>query len=230
MDMSNRTLAIFLVGAIVLSLAGTLVSLNKINELQQPTGLATTQTGLVNLSIYSATDISMPNTTIDFGVGVVNITESRCVYANISNNGSGENSYDCWVNSTVLEGETSPVGPTNTKFIIVNDGNVNVSITMDSAMDNYTNFIGNCSTEAHNWYMYAVNVNDSDTPLDTCPGTNLNSSWWNVSSDSNMNICHELNWDDDNDALQVVFNLSICKSNSPVGYRNDNLTFTAAAA
>jgi hypothetical protein len=65
MDISNRTLATFLLLAIVVSLGGTLVSLNKLNSL---TGFATTGTGNVSLSVGSTLSITtIDSNAINFG-------------------------------------------------------------------------------------------------------------------------------------------------------------------
>jgi hypothetical protein len=188
------------------------------------------KTGRVNLTILSATDISLYNSTIDFGQGVVNSSNAACNdVAVISSNGStGYNKDFCWANDTYAVGRpNSPVGNESKKLLIQNDGNINVTITMTSAQQNYSNFIGNCSS-GHNWYRYSVVINASETAY-TCPGTNIASDWRNFSSGT-LYVCNESAWEDASDTIGLVFNISICASNSPTGLRDDNLTITSAAA
>jgi len=66
MDISNKTLALFLLGAIVVSLGGTIMSLNKLGDISS-VGLVT-QTGTVNLAIESSLSITTQDRdTINFG-------------------------------------------------------------------------------------------------------------------------------------------------------------------
>jgi hypothetical protein len=230
MDISNKTLALFLVGAIILSLGGTIISLNKISQITGPTGFATTGTGKVNLTILSATDISLQNASIDFGTGVVNA--SVCSFAILSNNNSGQNLLNCWVNDTYSAARPNnvPVTAQGAYIQIQNDGNVNITVTLTSTKKNATNFIGNCTSEDHNWYRFSSQINASETAPYTCPGSNAASSGWTNVTGASQTLCSELAWEDASDAMRLVFNISICKSNSDVGHRDDNLTITSIAA
>ena len=226
MDISNKTLALFLVAAIVLSLGGTLISLNRINKITGPTGYATTGTGFVNLSIVTNTDISIINATVDFGAGVVNVSNG-CNFANLSNNDTlGWNAGGCWVNQSsngiAVRNETS-------RFVVQNDGNVNVSVTMTSVQKNWSNFIGNCTSQDDNMYNYTTTINGSETAY-ACQGALGSLGVWTGLDGSAQSICSELAWEDASDAVVIGLNISICKSNSPKGYKNDNLTFTSAEA
>ena len=154
MDISNKTLAMFLVAAIVLSLGGTLISLNKLNNIVGPTALATQQTGTVNFSIYETLDISISNATLDFGRVVVNASQGdNCQFATLSNNGTtGENLRQCWVNDTwTADNGKSQIALPNvtTKIMLQNDGNLNITLNFESLRDNAANFIGNCTNATH---------------------------------------------------------------------------------
>lgn len=73
MDMSNRTLAMFLVAAIVVSVAGTFISLNKLSGMETQevswTGYATSDTGRINLTIADSVniDVQSGNDELDYG-------------------------------------------------------------------------------------------------------------------------------------------------------------------
>ena len=49
MEINNRALVLFLVAAIVVSLAGTIISLNKLGTLRYTTGLAASDTATATL-------------------------------------------------------------------------------------------------------------------------------------------------------------------------------------
>jgi len=86
-EVSNRVLAALLIVAIVVSLGGTIISLNKLKQLSYPvlSGLATgdlEKYGYVNISVLSKAVIYIDPTrsVIDFGTGFVNTTDSPTVH------------------------------------------------------------------------------------------------------------------------------------------------------
>jgi len=235
---SNKTLALLIVGTVVFSIVGQFISIYELSNLKlkqapfvQQTGFASSQTGLVNLTIMSATDISIVNATVDFGRGVINSSRGAiCTYATLTSNTTeswGNNLNNCWVNDTwsTEKPANSPVANQSSKIQIQNDGNVILSVTLTSLQRNWSNFIGNCSTEPHNWYQFTVNQNESTS----CAPSAITSAWTNLTGGT-QNACTSLSWQDANDSINIAFNVSICQSNLPTGYKNDNLTFTSAAA
>jgi hypothetical protein len=113
MDISNKTLALFLLGAIVVSLGGTILSLNKLGDVSS-TGLVT---GDVNLEIASSLSITTADrSTIDFGtctpVGGQTLT---------INSEDGANT------SATCDGDISLGG-----IFVRNNGNVNANVTIQS--------------------------------------------------------------------------------------------------
>lgn len=114
MDISNKTLALFLLGAIVVSLGGTILSLNKLGEVST-TGLVT-QPGQVNLTIQDSLSITTEdNSVIDFGTctppGGATVT---------INSENGEN-------TTAVCGAYAGDG-----VFVRNNGNVNANVTIRS--------------------------------------------------------------------------------------------------
>ena len=121
-DISNRTLALLLVTAIVVSVGFTLFTLNGLER--STTGRATLQPGNVSLTIQDATSIYLYKSIVDFGSGYVNTTKTICAtnatlnasYGYIDSAGN-----DCWVGS----GSTPP---SPTSLAVENDGNRNISL------------------------------------------------------------------------------------------------------
>ena len=66
MDISNRALGLLLVAAIVISIGGTVISLNKLDGFST-TGMATNPNGTVDLSVSSLLSIVLDDASIDFG-------------------------------------------------------------------------------------------------------------------------------------------------------------------
>ena len=73
-EVSNRVLAALLIVAIVVSLGGTMVSLNRIRMLSfvPVTGFDTTDTGEVGVNITAQAAMEFTKAGIDFGTGWVN--------------------------------------------------------------------------------------------------------------------------------------------------------------
>ena len=68
-DISNQTLATLLVAAIVISLGGTIISLNRLGGIMPLTGHATSS--MANITVTGAADIDVTNN-IDLGTGTAN--------------------------------------------------------------------------------------------------------------------------------------------------------------
>ncbi len=83
MEEHNKTLALLLVAAIVVSLGGTIVSLNKLGqfEISSVTGQVTQGTATINVS--STSTINLTDTSIDFGTGALTTGVQNCtMYSN----------------------------------------------------------------------------------------------------------------------------------------------------
>ena len=71
-EVSNLTLALVVVSAILISVVGTLMSLNKLDQLGGITGMAVSGTGVANLTVSSAAAITLNDALIELGtIGVL---------------------------------------------------------------------------------------------------------------------------------------------------------------
>ena len=119
-DISNKTLALLVGVAIVVSVVGIFVA----QEGAQITGYGTTETGVVNLTIAASVSINVTGD-IEFGVGTVAGTTQD--FADLFSN-----------NGTVRGGNWT----FSSQFITIeNDGTVNVTLNVRSDK-NATGFIG----------------------------------------------------------------------------------------
>ncbi|MFA6073353.1 MAG: hypothetical protein WC758_04535 [Candidatus Woesearchaeota archaeon] len=113
MELSNKSLAILLLAAMVVSLGGTIMSLNRMNQVEY-VGFATSATGSVNLTVESSKSI----TTAD--ANVVNF--GTC------NTSAGRTDY---INSELTDNTTSRCSMAAANNISVrNDGNIEVAVTI----------------------------------------------------------------------------------------------------
>ncbi len=123
-EVSNKTLATLLIAAIVVSLVGTLISLNKVDSLLSITGMQTTsdtEQGDVNVTINASAGILIRNN-IDFGSG--QIPEDQI---NISTDS---------INGPTTGGFTNcNVGPACAGMDVENVGNVDVELNVSFSLD-----------------------------------------------------------------------------------------------
>jgi hypothetical protein len=195
MDISNKTLAIFLVAAIFISLCGTLVSLNKLSSMGF-TGYAINDTdlGYTNFSITSNVSLVLNVSRIDFGSGEIN--------------GSGPGLQNCTLesNGTVPDATRCISFPTtDTQLILFNDGNQNVSVRL---LSNATadEFIGGDS--ALNNFSWKVAQNESTSCL-TLSDTSFNEVAAGTLYSEGRDVCDQLDYNDDQDSLAIDLHLVI---------------------
>ena len=150
MNISNKTLAILLIAGMVLSISGTLITLNNTGR-SGYTGLATTDTseGTVNYTISSNVQINFSTADINFGSGYID-TEA----------GKSNCTMDTEGNTNISSsGCMGLVSPGDTPLILDNIGNkaVLVNISFDTVM---ATFLPNSAAgESELWFK----VNDPES-------------------------------------------------------------------
>lgn len=160
MDISNKTLGLLLVAAIVVSVGGTLVSLNKL-ETVSPTGLATSDTGVVTLSIDQYISIIVEDDSIDFGL--CTLEDSGLTLFNSSVAG-GYNNSNC----------DGPAASAVSNITIRNAGTLDANLILNASVGGVTaNGDALFGTDDSEWF-YQI-VPDAGTP---CAGTLANSGGW----------------------------------------------------
>ena len=186
MDLSNKTLAFLLVVAIVISLGGTIVSLNKLNKITV-TGLATqyNTSGTTNFSLQSSVSIIFRVANVNFGTGYVNANGTGCDITTNATSG--------WNTTGNCLGGLTNASP----FIIENNGNVNVSLGLNSSA-NASVFIG--GTVPAPVFQWAVSNNETSS----CYGTLSDQAWTNVNwSGGPKTVCTNLSFADANDTIRL---------------------------
>ncbi len=188
-DISNKTLALLMVAAIVVSLGGLFVSLDRLGRLSSGgiTGFVTgNASGKVNVTIASTATITLVDALINFGTcapPAVNINAS-IISSNASNSGT-----NC----------TDGVGDLDNfpdSIRIRNDGNNNLNVTVNTNVS-ATQFLGT-SLNGNQTFMYATDngtgcmknanlcINATDVgccdPLSTRTNCTLQREWTNFTN------------------------------------------------
>jgi len=178
MEITNKTLALFLVSAIVISLAGTIAALNKLNSMDTSTGFVTSSTGNASLTVNTQASIIFVYNLVDLGSGYVNASFNNCTL--LINASNAITATGCvGFNTSTYYGDT---------FIIMNNGNTYLNVTMNSS-DNASTFIGgNQSVSA---FQYAITNNESGSCLGTLP---YNGTWTTFLKWDNPTVCGNLSF------------------------------------
>ena len=208
-EVSDKTLVVLIIIAIVISFSGTLVSLNRLSQLGIPiTGMAGSGTGVANLTIIAGTSIAVSQNII-FGAGSVN-TSYAVLESNASNymatNGTGT-----W-NWTAYGGQA---------FVIENDGNTNVSINITTNVSK-AKYIGG----ANPFLGAAISYEEGDA---ACQGVGSGAVqitvWKEINDTSNVTICRNLTPTDASDQINISLRLGI-PEDAPTGTGEKRCTVT----
>jgi hypothetical protein len=129
MDLSNRALGLLLIAAIVVSIGGTFISLNKLDAVST-TGFATNNvTGTVGVTVNTSLSIAMTDSTMSFGT--CEVTPGAVVTINSEN--TGANQSECTISAS------DPLR-------VENDGNVNANVTISTDTTSSNAFSSTSST------------------------------------------------------------------------------------
>ncbi len=222
MDISNRTLGLLLVAAIVVSIGSTFFMLNSITSAPGFTGYATDNaSGDVKLALNSTVSITTPDSTIDFGTCRLNTSAS-----------SGYTDYDSNVSYPSLCSNASVTNfaqewNTTDYLLVENDGGIDVNITVKTNQTAAQTYKGVNGALTNTMYMVKAGQNETDS----CVSSGLNTTYTNLSSTSTEHtLCSVLHHEDNQDSLKVFAKIRINNSATPSNSTSQvKWTFTAEA-
>ncbi len=174
-EISNKTLAILLIGAIVISLGGTLISLNRLARIRIPliTGFAPTDDATLALTISSLTEVNWTTASIDWGSGTVAAGYDFCTLDTMQGS---------------LTANCTGFAPANGggNLVLENIGNKNVSLNI-TISNNAAGFIGDGATYSAEYYW-----NFSNAEADSCPATSLEltEGQWYLANTTTIIVCN----------------------------------------
>lgn len=228
-QISNKTLTFLLLVAIVVSIAGTIISINRINQLilQAPiiTGMATpTGTGQVNVTIASTTSITATDPAIQFGSCSPPITYG----CNVSSNYTTDATFGC----------TCAGGSNPDNITIKNDGNkhVNVSVKIGTLAKTFIGGTIGGNGQADMWIVVrnstdapgCLNVTEISVPTGFDLNTGMQHDWKNLSSTTEYYpLCHNLTYGSTTNSIYVFAKLFVPANAPPGSNKTTTLTFSA---
>jgi len=206
MDMSNKSLALLLVAAIVISLGGTLISLNKLNQ-EGLTGMASGQVQLMvsqNMSCTVDSNVSFGSS----GKPASSITVST----NKNNAAIPSNFTDC----------TSVAGCMGME--INNSGNVDIFVNFSSNVDG-SGLVGGAASD----FQYQI-LNGTRAGTSTEPGcSGVMSTAWATVPTTATSLCPNLTANTTNNMMTMEFNITIVPDTAP-GAKTATITVNCGQA
>jgi hypothetical protein len=238
-DVSNRTVLMLLFATIAISLGGTFITLNAVNDrlgtlgLAPVTGFAVVPNGTATVTISTTSSIIFTAATVAFGSGSVNTSAgNNCSLITLDQGTASGDNEGCDGFNELSNG-----------FTVENDGNTNLTVELRSNKT-AANFIGVGSA----LFTWNVTLNESgacvnsssagaggrssvypNTSSTDCGGDTTDcGSIFEAVSTSDKVICPSLLFEDANDALNIDINITI-PVDAPVGAKEVGLVVTGTA-
>ncbi len=202
-EISNKTLAILVVAAIVVTLGGTMLVLRQGPSVTL-TGLYTTQQGTAAFNVSEVVSIKINQNSINFGEGYVNESDTFCTM-----DSTGAHTKAC---------AGSWDGPSNAGFLIENNGNVDCQVAINASTA--TEFVGGTATTPQ------YNFQSSNSETGSCVSGLVTT--WTAFSHSGQTICSDLKYQENSDEIRVDVQVTVPNDATP-GQHTDTVTFTASA-
>jgi len=216
---SNLLLAIAIV-AILIVFVNLSITLTKLQDLRNAvTGLAGSL-GYVNVTVNTQASISFTNDTLTWGSGIVN-TSGGWTNATLTTNLTA---------GSVTGGNWSGSGKRG--LTIENQGNLNVSVSLNSSQSAAGMFGGTAARQAFQWNITAVKVGSclNGTSCGTTnPQNTTLSTWYDVNTTTGQVVCDCLPWGDTKDLISIDILLRVPDDAVSTGVRSATITATAIA-
>lgn len=210
-EISNKTLAVIVVAAIVVTLGSTAL----IMRMGSPviTGMAITDAGTATFNITGVVAIDVIQETINFGSGTTEPGVSATLISGTAGGTEdGLTTQGTWANYS---------GP---GFVIENDGNVNINVTVSSDVDADA-FISGTSPS----FQWVVDTTTDNGESETVGCITDIGSWGVVSTTVNDTLfCGNMPFGDDSDSAELDIKLVI-PHDAPPQQTSATITFEAFA-
>jgi hypothetical protein len=170
-------------------------------QLSKLTGFASSES-MINLTVETSANINFTSNRINFGSGRVALGKDNATIDTLGN---------------VIDGNWSS---TYQGFEIENTGNTDIILTLRSDK-NASEFLGGTNPS------YEFNV--STIGINSCESESFNLSEWYSLTTSEVMICNNLSYEDNNDNIRIDIMLVI-PSDAIIGSKSSNLIATGTAA
>lgn len=212
MVITNKSLAVLLIAAMVVAVGGAMLTLamlgNLTDILQLPGITGFGSLGVVNVSVMQTAMLNVSQPFSDFGVGYVEMGKPGAVLV----------TDDIALNWTVVGN-----APSKLKLRLDNIGNVNLSVSVISDK-NAVNFVGGGSSPSLSFGTVVYNSSCTGT----APGGWIELREENGLGNNTRNVCSQLQFL--NNQNQMALNIRVyIPYNAPIGNKTATLTFNCSA-
>lgn len=206
-DISNRTLTILSIVAIIFIFSGFIMTMNELAVFKF-TGQQVQRVGQVGINITEGVRVTLINDNVDFGEGYIKNGFEQCTLTTYD-----DSVPSCWYNIT-------PYPATGFgHFQLENTGNSVVNVTINSS--NATNFFdGNITAGAPFYIWQGIHV----TGDDGCLGSNL-TTVATAFDETDQPICDQFEFINTNDQFNISIVLNVPRG--PIGAKSSGVTFLA---
>ncbi len=220
-EISNRTLAVLLVVAMVVSVGGALINISKLTELTRiisfpPISGFVTTLGTVNMTLTSNVEINLSTYQVEFGPGYVSGGQDAA-RLNTTDSWRGKEN---WTNATNYN-----FNPSN--ITIENTGNRNASVNFTSDRAAAAFIGGGVGAIPDPSFQYKGTNKNSGSCSTQTAGVNLTAVYTEISSSVANDVCKCMRFEDGNDEIYLDVQV-IVPQDSPIGQHNATLTFSAS--
>ena len=207
MELSNKTMIYMISIAIIIILFGTTISLTRLQQIYSITGLASSTSGAVNVTVAATASINLTYNSINWGSGQVA-------------SGSSSATLDTNNNSAYVQGGTWSTSGIN-GFTLENDGNVPVNVTINNT-HNATTLINGTNPQ----FRFEARIPTGNSTA--CESGLLTGQTEFAQTSIKRRICNTLNYTQNRDKLIIDINITI-PEDSPTGSKNSTVTFDACS-
>jgi hypothetical protein len=192
MEVSNKTLAWFVVAAIAVSIIGTSISLTRLGNTGMTGYAVSNATGNASISVSKVTQLRFAISTLDFGSGSVETgSYNNCTLtANDGTTGTLGLSAGC-LGFNDAAGQVWPL-------VLENAGNTRINVTLNFSDDN-TTFPGGTLFPLERSFRYMVENNETNS----CTGTLGVTAWTEVTALTTSNVCTDLSYTPTTNTLRL---------------------------
>ena len=212
-DISNKTLITILTISIVISVAGTFMSLNKINDLTQSTTGFATSDGTATITIEQ--DISFDLSVADINwTGYIN-QSGGCDNATLQTGTNADRDANsvsvCWIGSSETE-----------DFELISLANIAINITMNSTDDADSLFDGTAAMSEFQYQTFPIGGG-------TVANCGNFTSWTDFTVNGNQDVCNGGNLTTVDDNIGIAIRV-IIPVNESQDLKTSTITFTSIPA
>lgn len=205
-EISNKTLAVIVVAAIVVTLGSTALIL----RMGAPviTGMVTEQTGTAQFNITSVIAIDIPGALVEFGAGSV-VAEYEICYMDTGLGGAADDTGV--VDATNC---TWTTGAISNGFVIQNVGNVEIDVKVNSSESAATFIGGGSGNIADPVFQYATDTTAEGGDSVSCAGGTI-ASYTTVSTGAADLMCGNLTFGQTTNEVELDIRVGVPKDAVP---------------